>query len=39
MLLDQMIALLFNVFIDIEEKHDWEASMGRPSIALVKISF
>ena len=35
MLLDKLIARMFDVFIDIEEKHDWEAFMGRPSIALV----
>ena len=35
MLMDRLITLMFNVFIDIEEKHDWEAFMGRPSIALV----
>lgn len=35
MLMDKLITLMFNVFIDIEEKHDWEAFMGRPSIALV----
>lgn len=35
MLLDKLIALMFNVFINIEENHDWEAFMGRPSIALV----
>jgi len=30
-----MTSLLFNVFIDIEEKHDWEAYVGRPSVAMV----
>ena len=30
---------MFNVFIDIEEKHDWEAFVGRPSIALVYYLF
>ena len=35
MLLDKLITLMFNVFIDMEEKHDWESFMGRPSIALV----
>ena len=35
MLLDKLIVLMCNVFIDIEKKHDWEAVMGRPSIALV----
>lgn len=39
MLLDKLIALMFNVFIDIEEKHDWESYMGRPSIALVYYLF
>ncbi|XP_065920842.1 dedicator of cytokinesis protein 1-like isoform X2 [Dysidea avara] len=36
MLLDTMMGLLFNVFIEIEEKHDWEAFVGRPSIAMVQ---
>ena len=36
MLMDKLITLMFNVFIDIEEKHDWESFMGRPSIALVR---
>ena len=35
MLLDTMISLLFNVFIDIEEKYDWEEFVDRPSIAMV----
>jgi len=35
MLLDTMMSLLFNVFIEIEEKHDWEEFVGRPSIAMV----
>ena len=39
MLTDKLITLMFNVFIDIEEKHDWEACMGRPSIALVCCPF